>query len=73
MVKIVTPQKECKYLETCNLQSIVINCTIWSQNTDRCIIFKLMNDVQELKDLKRGIENEKMSQEIVEPNPQELF
>ena len=73
MVKIITPQKECKYLETCNLQGIVPNCNIFSQKTDKCIIFKLMNEVQELMNFKRGIENKKMFHELIEPHPQELF
>ena len=48
MVKIETPKKECKYFESCNLKMIVTNCNTWKQNTDRCIIFKLMNENQEL-------------------------
>lgn len=64
MVKIVTPQRECKYLETCNLKGIVINCSIWSQNNVRCIIFKLMKDVQELKDFIQEAKNNKLFQEL---------
>ena len=64
MVKLVTPQKECKYRETCNLKGIVMNCNIWAQNTDRCIIFKLMNDIQELRDFKQEIENKKLFQDL---------
>ena len=65
--KIVTPQKDCKYLKTCNLMGVVNSCTIWKQNTEKCFTFKLMKDVQELMYFKQQTENKKTFQELVEP------
>ena len=72
--KIVTPQKECKYLETCNFkEGMMSHCNSFNQRTDRCMIFKLMNEVQELIDFKREIENKKTFQELTGQNPLESF
>ena len=55
---IITPQKEYEYLEICNFkEGMLSNCNIFSQKTDKCIIFKLMKEVQELKSFVNGMKN----------------
>ncbi len=74
MVKIVTPQKECKYLEICNFkEGMMSHCNGFNQRTDLCMIFKLMKDVQELMYFKQQIENKKTFQELTGQHPMELF
>lgn len=39
----------CKYADKCNFRSIAMGCGSWDIKTENCIIYKLIEDVQELK------------------------
>lgn len=71
---IITPQKECEFLEICNFkEGMMSHCNIFNQRTDKCIIFKLMKDNQELMYFKQQIENKKTFKNLTEPLPSEFF
>ncbi len=39
----------CKYANICNIRNSASGYSSWHINTENCIIYKLMEDVQELK------------------------
>ena len=48
MAKIVSGHP-CKYSDRCSLKSIALDCNSWDLKPEDCSIYKLIEDVEEIK------------------------